>query len=84
MNKTKQLKKNLKFKEFLQTKNYISYKGSGSEWHSDKMIWCVYLAQRQNDTVRHFGTVCHFGTATKFLNFIFLSNFKLGLSRQFF
>ena len=78
MNKTKQLKKNLKFKEFLQTKNYISYKGSGSEWHSDKMIWCVYLAQRQNDTVRHFGTVCHFGTATKFLNFIFLSNFKLG------
>ena len=30
---------------------------SGSEWHSDKMTRCVYLAQRQNDMVRHFGTV---------------------------
>ena len=58
--------------------------GSGSEWYSNKMTRCVYLAQRQNDTVRHFGTVCHFGTedhfgtATKFLSFIFLSNFILG------
>ena len=54
---------------------YLS--GSGSEWHSDKMKRCVNLAQRQNDTVRHFGTVCHFGTedhfstATKCLIFFF-------------
>ena len=27
-----------------------------------KSTRCVTLAQRQNDTVRHFGTVCHFGT----------------------
>ena len=37
----------------------------------------VRMIQRQNDTVRHFGTVCHlgmedhFGTTTKFLSFIF-------------
>ena len=35
------------------------------------------MAQRQNDTVRHFGTVCHFGTeghfgtGKKYLSFIF-------------
>ena len=28
----------------------------GSLWHGDKMTRCVNLAQRQNDTVRHFGT----------------------------
>ena len=44
----------------------------------------VTLAQRQNDTLRHFVTVCHFGTeghfdiATKFLS-CFFSNFILGL-----
>ena len=49
-----------------------------------KPTWCVTLAQQQNNMVGHFGTVCHFGTeghfgtATKFLSFIFLSNFILG------
>ena len=38
----------------------------GSLWHNDKMTWCVNLAQRQNDTMRHFGT------ATKCLSFFFL------------
>ena len=43
----------------------------GSLWHGDKMTRCVNLAQRQNDTVRHFGTEGHFRTATKiFSNFI--------------
>ena len=37
-----------------------------SLWHNDKMTRCVNLAQRQNDTVRHFGTVCHFGTEGHF------------------
>ena len=52
------------------------------------MTQCVYLAQLQNDTVRHFGTVCHFGTeglfdtVTKFLSFIFFLIFFRILSKK--
>ena len=55
----------------------VTLEGGGSLWHSDKTTRCVNLAQRQNDSVRHFGTVCHygteghFGTATKCLIFDF-------------
>ena len=43
-----------------------SKRHGASLWHGDKMTRCVNLAQRQNDTVRHFGTVCHFGTEGHF------------------
>ena len=55
-----------------------------------KSTRCVYLAQRQNDMVRQFGTVCHFGTeghfgiATKFLSFIFfLILFQVFIKKYF-
>ena len=40
-----------------------------------KSTRCVTLAQRQNNTVCHFGTEGHFGTAKKYLSLIFFSNF---------
>ena len=55
-----------------------SKRDGASLWHSDKMTRCVNLAQRQNDTVRHFGTESHFGTAIKCLSLTFFSNFILG------
>ena len=39
-----------------------------AERQNDKILKstrCVFLAQRQNDTVRHFGKEGHFRTATK-------------------
>ena len=42
-------------------------RGWVSERHSDKMTQCVTLAQRKNDTARHFGTVRHFDTEGHFV-----------------
>ena len=42
---------------------------NGQNWRLQRER--VRMTQRQNDTMRHFGTEGHFGTATKCLIFFF-------------